>query len=604
MASLSSKGKSKLSAKQKLSPTKKPKPASDFLVSNSAPGSPSLSQAVTPSVPAPAVPQVAATEVGEEASLLATIATLERRTSLDSDVAGSEETLKRLLQQQSELDTLEALEKAKAASLQEAALAEKRASDEKIAAAAELEKVARLAALKSKITSLQESLSKRHKGVEKEDKPGDNTDPQTSKPGFKLPLVMGSDLSSSVPPRTEHKDTGVVTPPVITPPVIPFVCPPGHLMLPMGHHSLANLPFPVNTGIFVKSLATPEDIKSLANLASHSDYGAAAAAFTAIELFQGLLQHATSTHPVTVARSSKIRSSSIIPKETVSEEIALTKLISTASCQNLVLRIMMNPRAMLSLNCFLPSNRAHFNWVEEITNGQKKPFLQPFPASLTGRELLSILHQFTLLVTVVDAFLGVSLSLLYKVVEDLLLAGELPLVAAKYIEEIRQNVFTSDDTSLMWSLQDHILSLVKSTLPATTTPTQKAKPTTVIDTVKDLGKPDIHARPSGTESQRRPFGRNGYQLDSVPNHPNSAVNKPAILYRNPQGDPNKRYLSCDTFNSPSGCSHSAADCRYNHICCLCADPNHGITGHGRGLLATPKAAFVDPNTKLLENAKI
>ena len=51
------------------------------------------------------------------ASLLATIATLERRSSLDSDVAGSEETLKRLLQQQSELDTLEALEKAKAASV-------------------------------------------------------------------------------------------------------------------------------------------------------------------------------------------------------------------------------------------------------------------------------------------------------------------------------------------------------------------------------------------------------------------------------------------------------------------------------------------------------
>jgi hypothetical protein len=430
---------SSFSLKAKLAAKKNPSPKKQKSVTvapvDSVP--PALLQAAPP-----VVPQVVAIEgnsLDVESSLHATISnlvTLERRSTLDSDVAGSEEELKILLQQQSDLDNQEAFEKAKAASLlEQAALAEKRAFEDQLAAAAENEKLARLAALKTKIASLQESIAKRHKVDQKADaKPGDSIDFKKSKPSFTLPMVLGSSSSSSVSPGTERKDTDGEFPPVV-----PLRIPPGHLTLPMGHHSLTN-PFSAGN-LFVPSRATLEDIDSLSNLASTSDYGAAAAAFTAIELFQGLLLHVTSIHPVTSVRSSKIRSSSIMSKEPVSEEIALTKLISMASCHNLVLRVMMNPRAMLSLNCFLPSNRAHFNWVEETTNGQKKPFLLPFPASLTGRELLLIFHQFTLLVTVVDAFFGVSLSHLYKVVEDLLLAGEPPLAAAKYIEEERQNVF-------------------------------------------------------------------------------------------------------------------------------------------------------------------
>ena len=648
-----------MASRPKAIPTKaagRKKPSSSFVVTDSPKKKPSSSFVVTDSPKKPLSPAVSTEpplksdedstipgekETPEESSpddedpLLITSAELARKSIINKDLEEAEITLNRLNEEDAALSAQEDAALAIALAKEKRAIAlanqEKREKRLKEEADEEKEKLERTALLKSKISAIQTSMAnrqkvddaamqgntaKRPKMDDKSSKQGDPSS-ETKKPksNFLLPITVGSDSSSSVKPATERLpkisvSTGDLNP---DPQDSSLRLPPGHILMPVGHHSLASASpsaghIPTVGHLFVPSLATKADIEGLMTLAATSDYGAAAAAYVAIELYQGLLLQVTSTLNATPSRSSKLRSATVETKAPDSEEVALTKLIMTASCQNLVQRVMFNPKAMLSLNCFLPSNRPHFNWVEEIASGQKKPFLQPFPANLTGRDLLSIFHQFIMLVTVVDAFFGVSLSFLYKVVEDLLASEQPPLVAAKYIEEVRQAVSASEDTSLMWSLQDHILAQVKSTFSATT-PTPKQKSVAALDGAKDQGKHDDHRdrdhrdrrrdpgvddnrRPYGTDDNRRPSGRNGYQRDSQPRY----ENRPAIPFRVPQQDPSRRYVSCDAFNSANGCSYAAADCKYNHVCCLCGDSNHGIMGR-----CPTKSKGDVPTVKLLEN---
>ena len=155
--------------------------------------------------------------------------------------------------------------------------------------------------------------------------------------------------------------------------------------------------------------------------------------------------------------------------------------------------------------------------MDETSAGHKKPGLLSFSVSLTGRDLLSLFHQFIMLINGIDVFFGISLSHLYKIAEEILFLGHPPLTVAKYIDDIRQSVFTTDNVGLMWVFQDSVFTQSINALAASMPSSiPRAVVTTVIPTViPEL--PDViprrRGKGKGRESRFSNYGQQGNQSD-------------------------------------------------------------------------------------------
>jgi hypothetical protein len=75
-----------------------------------------------------------------------------------------------------------------------------------------------------------------------------------------------------------------------------------------------------------------------------------------------------------------------------------------------------------------------------------------------GRDLLSLFHQFIMLIRGIDVVFGISLSLLYKTADEILFLWHPPLLVAKYIDDIRQSVFSTENVGLRWAFQEPIFN--------------------------------------------------------------------------------------------------------------------------------------------------
>ena len=102
------------------------------------------------------------------------------------------------------------------------------------------------------------------------------------------------------------------------------------------------------------------------------------AGYAAVEFADCLVSQFKSCNAALQTRVAKVRPSSNAAKDQISVEIKLAKITASFCCSTLFQRMMNNPKAMVSLNCFLAVNRGHFSWVDETSVGHKKPGLFPF----------------------------------------------------------------------------------------------------------------------------------------------------------------------------------------------------------------------------------
>ena len=322
---------------------------------------------------------------------------------------------------------------------------------------------------------------------------------------------------------------------------------------------------------FSPGLATQFDVNTLTDKARVCDFIAIEAGYNAVELADCLVAHFKSLSAFLHTRVTKVRPTSNTVKDQLSIEINLAKITASFCCSTLFQRMMNNPRALASLNCFLPVNRGHFSWVDETSSGHKKPPLLPFPSNLVGRDLLSLFHQFITLINGIDVVFGTSLSLLYKTADEILFLGHPPLLVAKYIDDIRQTVFSTENVGLMWTFQEPIFTQSINSLAASMpSPIPRAAIAGVIPVVVP-DAPDIIPR-------RRLKGKGrqqGNQLDFLAETGQSRV--PTLRFRST--DPNQRWYACNDFNDRSGCQYPQSVCKYNHICSACADNSHGLSTH-------------------------
>ena len=307
------------------------------------------------------------------------------------------------------------------------------------------------------------------------------------------------------------------------------------------------------------------------------DFVAIEAGFAAVEFAECLVSQFKSGSSSSQQRVTKVRPASNMVKDQVSNEIKLAKITASFCCSTLFQRMMNNPRALASLNCFLAVNRGHFSWVDETSSGHKKPALLPFPPNLVGRDLLSLFQQFIMLINGIDVVFGISLSLLYKTAEEILFLGHPPLLVAKYIDDIRQSVFSNENVGLMWAFQEPIFTQSINSLAASmSSPIPRAAVAPVIPAViPDI--PDFISRRRGKGKGRgAPIpGQQGNQVDFPAETGQFRV--PTLRFRN--SDPSQKWYACNDFNDRSGCQYPQAVCKYNHICSACADPNHGLSNH-------------------------
>ena len=333
----------------------------------------------------------------------------------------------------------------------------------------------------------------------------------------------------------------------------------------------------INPDKFVAGLASVADVDSLTNKARMCDFVAIEAGYTAVEFADCLVSQFKSFSASSQQRVTKVRLASNTVKDQVSNEINLAKITASFCCSTLFQRMMNNPRALASLNCFLAVNRGHFSWVDETSSGHKKPALLPFPPNLVGRDLLSLFQQFIMLINGIDVVFGISLSLLYKTAEEILFLGHPPLLVAKYIDDIRQSVFSNENVSLMWAFQESIFTQSINSLAASmSSPIPRAAVAPVIPAVvPDI--PDFISRRRGKGKGRGlPIsGQQGNQADFPAETGQFRV--PTLRFRN--SDPSQKWYACNDFNDPSGCQYPQAVCKYNHICSSCADPSHGLSNH-------------------------
>ena len=196
-----------------------------------------------------------------------------------------------------------------------------------------------------------------------------------------------------------------------------------------------------------------------------------------------------------------------------------------------------------------------------------------------------------MLINGIDVVFLISLSLLYKTADEILLLGHPPLLVAKYIDDIRQSVFSTENVSLMWVFQDSIFTQSINSLAASvSSPIPRAAITTVISIViPDV--PDITPRRrvkgKGRESRFPNYGQQGNQSDFSAETGQPRV--PALRFGS--SDPNQKWYSCNDFNDRSGCQYPQAICKYNHICSACADPTQGFSTHAKFV---PKGASAEP----------
>ena len=333
-----------------------------------------------------------------------------------------------------------------------------------------------------------------------------------------------------------------------------------------------------NPDKFVAGLASLSDVDSLTNKARMCDFVAIEAGYAAVEFADCLVSQFRSCSVSSQQRVTKVRLASNTVKDQVSNEIKLAKITASFCCSTLFQRMMNNPRALASLNCFLAVNRGHFSWVDETSSGHhKKPALLPFPPNLVGRDLLSLFQQFIMLINGIDVVFGISLSLLYKTAEEILFLGHPPLLVAKYIDDIRQSVFSNENVSLMWAFQESIFTQSINSLAASmSSPIPRAAVAPVIPAViPDI--PDFISRRRGKGKGRGvPIsGQQGNQSDFPAE--TGQFRAPTLRFRN--SDPSQKWYACNDFNDRSGCQYPQAVCKYNHICSSCADPSHGLSNH-------------------------
>jgi hypothetical protein len=310
-------------------------------------------------------------------------------------------------------------------------------------------------------------------------------------------------------------------------------------------------------------LATPLEVDNLSRKAAGSDFVAIEAGYAGIELADCLVAQFKETGTGVQIRVAKSRPTNITTKNLLSTEMKLAKITAAFCCSTLFQRMMNNPRALASLNCFLAINRGHFSWIDETSSGHKKPPLFPFPANLSGRDLLLLFHQFIMLINGIDVVFGISLSLLYKTADEILFLGHPPLLVAKYIDDIRQHVFSTENVCLMWSFQDSIFTQSLNSLVV---------PVVVPDPLDTT--PRRRARGRG-----RSFGQQGNQSDLPVDMGQTRL--PSLRLNN--SDPNRKWWACNDFNDRGGCGFPASLCKYNHICSACADPNHGLSTHAKSV---------------------
>ena len=322
---------------------------------------------------------------------------------------------------------------------------------------------------------------------------------------------------------------------------------------------------------FVPTLSTKADVDSLSKLASASDFIAVEAGHVAVEFADCLVSQFKSCNAVLQVRVAKCRPSSTLIKDSLSSEMRLAKITAGFCCSTLFQRMMNNPRALASLNCFLAVNRGHFGWIDETSSGSKKPPLFPFPPNLSGRDLLVLFHQFITFINGIDVVFGLSLSLLYKTADEILFVGHPPLLVAKYIDDVRQLVFSTDNVSLMWTFQDAIFTQSINAFTAIASPIPRAAIAPVIPTVV----PDSLEITSRRRLKGKGRGQQGNQFD--PQAETGQARTPIL--RPGSTDPNHKYWSCNDFNDRSGCGYPQSICKFNHICSNCAATSHGLSTH-------------------------
>ena len=467
--------------------------------------------------------------------------------------------------------------------------------------------------------------SNRLVNVKKSEKPGDS-------PGYTgNPPVLGSNSLLGINGNTwgiiplnpnedgtENPPPGINTLPPANNTVVTANVGPQQLQAPVdnthksGFGGLSHVPRP----------PTPSELKNLGEMLERSDYGASYAAFSAGEVFQGLLEAFKAASMVKYAnRNSRIRGADGQIVRSLTDEQLLGKLVAGLAVPVLAQRVMGNPRALLSLSCFQASNVAHFSWIDATTSGCQQPRLLPFPVGLTGRDLLVLFHKFIMLVSCVDVCFGIALSNLYTVVESLLLSHE-PIVASRYLEETRQSFDNSGDLSVFLSLQDPILSKILQVISEQKP--DSGKPGAALGAEKPPGvfpRYDVDDRRGGFENKfRDQFFPRGKKTSFVhfqdddrdrdrerDHHDTSAHNRdirerdrgrqhdrrtgergqervdpvPVRLMRGITRDSVKQFVCCDGFNEAAGCSHPLT-CRFGHVCCFCGSADHNYPNHGSG----------------------
>jgi hypothetical protein len=148
---------------------------------------------------------------------------------------------------------------------------------------------------------------------------------------------------------------------------------------------------------------------------------------------------------------------------------------------------------------------------------------------------------------------------------------------AKYIDDIRQSVFSTENVSLMWVFQDSIFTQSMNSLAAIASPIPRAAIAAVIPTViPDLPEITSRRRVKG-RGRFSNYGQQGIQSD-LPAETGQARTQ---SLRPGSSDPNLKWWSCNDFNDRSGCGYPQGLCKYNHICSACADPNHGLSTHAK-----------------------
>ena len=354
---------------------------------------------------------------------------------------------------------------------------------------------------------------------------------------------------------------------------------------------------PVPEPGFVARAPTVNELARLSAHAAISDAGACMSAFTALDVFQGLLnvsKSALAAHAV--GRPSKLCDPAEGAGIPPSEEDLMAAWISVFSSPALVSRVMGNPRAMLALNSFLPKNKNHFSWIDDTASGGRKPLLVPFPADMSSRFLLRLLGQYVLLVTGVDVSLGLALGGLALVAEELfyVYGEDVPTVVA-YIEDIRTSVSTGSSPSIMLSVQESVLATIKAALNKKAVGSGVSSPSGAPPALKnERSDPGGADRPVSDAYRRRGGqagrGRDDYR-DRRSRDDDRGAQIPPKLISTATRDSVKQWVSCDDFNSARGCPSSSSSCKYAHVCCNCGDSAHGYSTHA-GSVANHARALV------------